>query len=165
MGGATYLHKRGVYGASACNVRSNVSLRLLKEFSIGDPGTFWLILHRLETSHVFQQESKKAILGNGRLTSKTVVCTIWLVLPWMVTYYGVVCVLENFMKDINKLEEVRLHLYDIHDCVIIIKIILWCMKSCTCSHTSVYINTLWHVLYLGCWCNIYDQWDQYCHSL
>ena len=41
MGGATYLHKRGVYGASACNVRSNVSLRLLVKFSMGDPGTFW----------------------------------------------------------------------------------------------------------------------------
>ena len=43
MGGATYLHKQGVYGASACNVRSNVSLRLLEKFSMGDPGTFWLI--------------------------------------------------------------------------------------------------------------------------
>ena len=38
-----YLHKRGVYGASACNVRSNVSLRLLENVSVGDPGTFWLI--------------------------------------------------------------------------------------------------------------------------
>ena len=38
-----YLHKRGVYGASACNVHSNVSLRLLEKFSMGDPGTFWLI--------------------------------------------------------------------------------------------------------------------------
>ena len=35
--------KRGVYGASVCNVRSNVSLRLLEKFSMGDPGTFWLI--------------------------------------------------------------------------------------------------------------------------
>ena len=43
VGGATYLHKRGVYGASACNVRSNVSLRLLDKFSMGDPDTFWLI--------------------------------------------------------------------------------------------------------------------------
>ena len=43
MGGATYLHKQGVYGASACNVGSNISLRLLEKFSMGDPGTFWLI--------------------------------------------------------------------------------------------------------------------------
>ena len=43
VGGATYLHKRGVYGASACNVHSNVSLRLLEKFSMGDPGTFWFI--------------------------------------------------------------------------------------------------------------------------
>ena len=40
VGGATYLHQRRVYGASACNVRSNVSLRLLEKFSMGDPGTF-----------------------------------------------------------------------------------------------------------------------------
>ena len=54
---ATYLHKWEVYGASACNVRSNVSLRLLEKFSMGDPGTFWLIsplLHRLETSNFFK---------------------------------------------------------------------------------------------------------------
>ena len=41
---------------SACNIRSNVSLRLPENFSTGDPGTFWLIspkLHRLKTSNFF----------------------------------------------------------------------------------------------------------------
>ena len=39
-----YLHKRGVYGASACIV--------IRVHS--DSGTFWLILHRLETSIFFK---------------------------------------------------------------------------------------------------------------
>ena len=71
MGGATYLHKRGVYGASACNVRSNVSLRLLEKFSMGDPGTFWLIsplLHRLETFQVIVQRSISVMVA---LTKKS----------------------------------------------------------------------------------------------
>ena len=88
MGGATYLHKRGVYGASACNLRSNVSLHLLEKFSMGDPGTFWLIsplLHRLETSN-FSSRSSKVVFINGRLNSKIIFAAIWLVLSWMVTY-------------------------------------------------------------------------------
>ena len=59
----------------------------MENFSTGDLGTFWLIspkLHGLETSN-FSSSSPKAILGNGHLISKTILCAIWLVLPWMVT--------------------------------------------------------------------------------
>ena len=76
-----------------CNIRSNVSLCLLEKFSMGNPGTFWLIfpkLHGLETSNFF--------LGNGCLISKTILCTVWLVLPWMVT-----CMKDGIMGKHGKL--------------------------------------------------------------
>ena len=74
MGGATYLHKRGVYEASACNVRSNVSLCLLEKFNMGDPGTFWLIsplLHWLETSIFFQVVVQRSISVMVAFTQKS----------------------------------------------------------------------------------------------
>ena len=74
MGGVTYLHKRGVYGASVCNVRSNVSLRLLEKFSMGDPGTLWLIsplLHQLETSIFFQFVLQRSYSVMVALTQKS----------------------------------------------------------------------------------------------
>ena len=72
------------------NVRSNVSLRLLENFSMGNLGTFWLIspeLHGWTLQTIFSSSSPKAILGNGRLITMMIMCAIWLVLPWMVTYF------------------------------------------------------------------------------
>ena len=71
MDGATYLHKRGVYGASACNVRSNVSLCLLEKFSMGDPGTFWLITTPARDFKFFQVVVQRSILVMVAFTQKS----------------------------------------------------------------------------------------------
>ena len=82
MCGATNFYKTASIWSSACNVHGNVSLYFMQNFSMGDPGVLLLKSPWLHS----KSSSSRVVVGNGGLNSKTILCTIWLVLPWNVTY-------------------------------------------------------------------------------
>ena len=75
------LEKTTSIQTSVCNVRDNVSVLFLRNFNMGDPGTFGSYLHdyRGQRLQICRSSSSKVIVGNGDLNSKSIVSTLCMV--------------------------------------------------------------------------------------
>ena len=86
VGGATYFHKRRVYGLPRATYGAMFHCVCCK-FQYGNPGNFGSHLQKYtgQRLKICRSSSSKVVVGNGGLNSKMVLCAIWLVLSRRVT--------------------------------------------------------------------------------